>query len=108
MKSIARSFYNTDVATEHYLGIRWPVHTWAAVLKQAIDDILVGPAACELRGMDLEAARVLQLEMRAAAEHWIEDEANEPRRFVWVCEQIGLEPSAVRREIAARQRPEGL
>lgn len=103
--NIARSFYNTDVATEHYLGIRWPRAIWTSVLKQAIADILDGPAQWETRGLSLEAAAQLALDFRAAAEHWVEDEANEPRRFVWVCEQLGLDPSVVRRAIAERRNP---
>lgn len=105
MTSIARSFYTSAVATEHYLGIRWPVAIWTAVLKQAVADILDGPAAWEVRGLSLEEARKLALDFRAAAEHWVEDETNEPRRFVWVCEQLGLDPSAVRRSIAERRNP---
>lgn len=102
---IARSFYNTAVATEHYLGIRWPVAIWTAVLKQAVADILEGPSMTETRDMTLEDARQYRFALRAAAEHWVEDEANEPRRFVWVCEQLGLEPSAVRRAITERRNP---
>lgn len=109
-RTTARSFYNSAVYTEHYLGIRWPVAVWASVLQQAIADIVDGPPEWELRpcGDDLHARRKLALDMRAAAEHWIEDDANEPRRFVWVCEQLGLEPSYVRRCLAERRRPEGL
>lgn len=101
--SIARSFYNTDVATEHYLGIRWPVAIWQSVLVQAIEDILYGPSLHETRGMTLNEMKQFGLSLRAAAEHWVEDEVNEPRRFVWVCEQLGLEPSAVRRSIEDRR-----
>lgn len=105
MTSIARSFYNTEVATEHYLGIRWPLAIWTSVLKQAVDDILYGPTLAETRGMTLEEMKKFRLEIRAAAEHWVEDEKNEPRRFLWVCEQLGLEPSAVRRSIVERRNP---
>lgn len=100
----ARSFYNTDVATEHYLGIRWPVAIWRSVLEQAIRDIVEGPAQWEMRDLDMNARRKLALEFRTAAEHWVEDEVNEPRRFVWVCEQLGMDPSAVRRSIEERRR----
>lgn len=99
----ARSFYTSDTYAEHYLGIRWPLAIWAGVLQQAIADILDGPAAHEIRGLPLPAANELRLAMRAAAEHWVEDDANEPRRFVWVCEQLDLEPSAVRRSIEERR-----
>ena len=98
-------FYNTDVATEHYLGMRWPRAIWQAVLKQAVDDILVGPPAHELRDMQLREQEAYACAVRAAAEHWVEDEVNEPRRFEWVCEQLGLEPSAVRRSIQERRSP---
>ena len=103
MTSIARGFYTNAVATEHDLGIRWPREIWAAVLEQAIGDIVVGPAAWELRGLDLREQQRLALEIRAAAEHWVEDEANEPRRFAWVCDQLGLNPAAVRRRIEERK-----
>ncbi len=102
--SIARSFYNTAVYTEHYLGMRWPVAIWRSVLEQAIKDIVEGPAAYELRDCpDLREKEKLQLEIRAAAEHWVEDDGEEPRRFRWVCLQLGLDPSAVRRSIEERK-----
>jgi hypothetical protein len=88
-------FYNTDVATEHYLGMRWPVAIWQAVLKQAVDDILEGPAGA--RAARHGDARAAAYAFRAAAEHWVEDDVNEPRRFVWVCEQLGLEDIEQRR-----------
>jgi hypothetical protein len=34
----------------------------------------------------------------------VADDENEPRRFVWVCEQLGLEVSAVRRSIERRKQ----
>lgn len=101
----ARSFYTSAAYTEHYLGIRWPQAVWTQVLKQAVADILDGPAQWETRGLDLHAQRKLGLEMREAAEHWVADEENEPRRFVWVCEQLGLDPTAVRRAIEERRNP---
>lgn len=104
-RRFARGFYNTDVATEHYLGIRWPAAIWTSVLKQAVADILEGPAAYEVRGLSPQEASKLAFEFRAAAEHWVEDEANEPRRFVWVCEQLGLDASVVRRSIQERRSP---
>lgn len=97
------SFYTSGVYTEHYLGMRWPKAIWAAVLEQAIRDIVGGPDAHELKGMAPEAAEVLREDLRAAAASWVADETNEPRRFVWVCEQIGVSPDAVRRSIEARR-----
>lgn len=92
-------FYTTDAATEHYLGIRWPREIWRAVLEQAIRDITHGPSVYEMRGKSLEEMAAMRLQFQVAAQCWIDDEANEPRRFVWVCEQLGLDPAAVRREI---------
>lgn len=107
-----RSFYTNAVATEHYLGIRWPREIWAAVLKQAVDDAINGPSLVETAGhfaarneaWSVEGKRRFELEIRGAAEDWIADDANEPRRFVWVCEQLGVEPSAVRTEIERRKQ----
>lgn len=95
-------FYTTAVATEHWLGIRWPRAIWQAVLEQAIRDVVQGPPAYELRDLSLADQNALRLALRAAAEHWIEDDTNEPRRFVWVCDQLGLNPDAVRRSIKER------
>lgn len=100
-----RGFYNTLAYAEHYLGLRWPAAIWTAVLKQAVADIITGPGQHELRDLDPVAAVDFAADVRAAAERWVEDESNEPRRFVWVCEQLGLDPSAVRRAIAERRNP---
>ena len=97
-------FYTSDVYAEHYLGIRWPRAVWAAVIQQAISDIVDGPAEWELKGLEPDYAAALRYDIRAAAEHWVADDANEPRRFVWICEQLGLEVSAVRRSIEKRRK----
>lgn len=102
--SFARGFYNTAVYTEHYLGIRWPKAIWAAVLKQAIKDVVEGPGVFERPHADATLAEMNQFrrEIQVAAQRWIDDDVNEPRRFVWVCEQLGLDPDAVRRELEER------
>jgi enterochelin esterase-like enzyme len=99
---IPRSFYTSAVATEHYLGMRWPRAIWRAVLEQAIADIVSGPSWAEMRNLSLREAAEMRLAYRQAAEDWVADEENEPRRFVWVCEQLGLEPAAVRKSIAEK------
>ena len=96
-------FWNTAAAaTEHYLGIRWPRAIWQAVLEQAIRDITDGPSVWELRQMPLDERQQFCMDVRAAAERWVEDQENEPQRFVWVCEQLGLDPAAVRASIVRR------
>jgi hypothetical protein len=95
-------FYNTDVATEHYLGIRWPRFIWQAVLEQAIRDIVEGPSVWEMRDMTLREMVAAREEFRVAAQCWVDDETNEPRRFLWVCELLGLDPGAVRASIEQR------
>lgn len=97
------SFYTSSVYAEHYLGIRWPRAIWAEVLKQAVRDIVAGPPEFELKGLTVDERMKVYADLRAAAESWIADDANEPRRFVWVCEQLGIEPDAVRREIVNRR-----
>lgn len=97
-------FYNTDVATEHYLGIRWPRAIWQAVLEQAIRDILEGPSLYEMRGKSLQEMAQMRREYSVAAQFWVDDEVNEPRRFAWVCDQLGLDPAAVRNSIDERRR----
>lgn len=97
------SFYNTTAAAEHYLGIRWPAAVWRTVLEQAIADVVEGPSSVELAGLTAEAAAPLSEDIRRAAQDWIDDPANEPRRFVWVCEQLDLDPAAVRLAVARRR-----
>ena len=100
----ARSFYTSAVATEHYLGMRWPRAIWQAVLEQAIRDIVAGPSVYETRGLSMEERAAMRLQFSVAAQCWVDDDENEPRRFVWVCEQLGLDPAAVRREIGTKQQ----
>jgi phytoene/squalene synthetase len=69
---------------------------WEAVLTQAIDDVVDGPHADEAEAAVIE-------DIRAAAQSWIDDQSNEPRRFVWVCEQLDLDPAAVRAAINKRK-----
>jgi hypothetical protein len=97
------SFYTTDAAAEHYLGIKWPPAIWRTVLEQAINDAIDGVPLSETEGMSEFDSRLLDADIRLAAREWIEDETNEPRRFVWVCEQLDLEPSAVRAAIEKRR-----
>lgn len=99
------SFYTTDAAAEHYLGIKWPPAIWRTVLEQAINDVVEGVPPFEMEGVDREAAFAFDADIRRAAQEWIEDETNEPRRFVWVCEQLDLEPSAVRAAVQKRRTP---
>lgn len=94
------SFYNTAVATEHYLGMRWPRAVWESVLTQAIDDIVEGPDAAEMSGWNPDWPLD---DIPAAAQSWVDDPVNEPRRFVWVCEQLDLDPAAVRAAIIKRK-----
>jgi hypothetical protein len=103
-----RSFYTSPSAVEQYLALRWPVRIWRSVLEQAIDDIVKGPPAFELRGKSLQEMLAIKLAYREAAQHWVDDPVNEPRRFVWVCEQLGLEPAAVRREIESKSKQQGV
>lgn len=92
-------FYTDDIATEHYLGIRWPLAIWRAVLAQAIEDARNGPSLYEMKGLSLQEMVHMRNEYQVAARCWIDDDANEPRRFVWVCELLGLDPDAVRKAI---------
>lgn len=95
------SFYTTAVATEHYLGMRWPRAVWESVLTQAIDDIVEGPDLAEI--VSHPDPQQFALDIEAAAQAWVDDPSNEPRRFVWVCEQLDLDPAAVRAAITKRK-----
>lgn len=95
-------FYNTAASVEHYLGIRWPRAIWQAVLEQAITDVVEGVPQFELQGLTRDEALALDADVRAAAADWIDDEENSPRRFVWVCEILDLDPASVREAIKRR------
>jgi len=98
------SFYSIETTAADYLQARAPRELWVAVLRQAVTDITEEPKPGSL-GQRLTFAQFEQFrnDLKAAAEAWVADEENEPRRFVWVCEQLGVDPGAVRREIAARR-----
>lgn len=87
------------------MGIRWPRAIWQAVLEQAITDAVDGVPQFELEGLTRDEGIRLDAEVTAAARDWIADDRNEPRRFVWVCEQLDLEPSAVRAAVVRRSLP---
>ena len=84
--------------------MRWPRAIWQAVLEQAIKDATEGLAQFELEGLTERAALELNTEISDAAQAWIEDDVNEPRRFAWVCEQLDLEPTAVRAAVERRKK----
>lgn len=97
------SFYSRETTAFDYLQARAPRELWAAVLKQAIEDAVVGPSQSECRFLSLNEAVEFRHAVRVAAEEWIADEENEPRRFVWVCDQLGMDPTAVRAAIEERK-----
>lgn len=103
MRDDRLKFYTTAAATEHYLGIRWPRAIWQAVLEQAIADVVEGPSAKEMIYMGAREALEFSSAVSDAAQYWIDDDGDEPRRFVWVCEQLDLNPTAVRQAIKRRQ-----
>lgn len=94
-------FWDAEATAFDYLQMRAPAAMWQAVLEQAMKDIVDGPAAWEFRGAHLseDAVHEQRQALRLAAEEWVADERNEPRRFVWVCDMLSLEPTAVRRAI---------
>jgi hypothetical protein len=101
--TLARSFYSTQTTAFDYLQARAPREMWASVLKQAIEDAVNGPSQFECARMTLEQAREYRCAVHLAAEEWIADEESEPRRFVWVCEQLDMDPARVREEIERRK-----
>lgn len=103
----APRFWDVDATAFDYLQMRAPAAMWQAVLEQAMKDIVDGPGVWEFRGgtrLSVEEMRVQAEQVRQAAEEWVADERNEPRRFVWVCDMLSLEPTAVRRAIEEKKR----
>jgi hypothetical protein len=100
----APNFYSSEATAFDYLQARAPARLWQEVLTQAIRDAVEGPPAGDYAHLPMLDGLRYRDAIRAAAIDWLADDANEPRRFVWVCEQLGLEPSAVRRSAAERKK----
>lgn len=69
---------------------------WAAVLKLSIKDAVEGPSVQELK--DYVSCRTQD------ANDWLSSSRNDVGSFFWVCDMLGLEPTAVRREIKAMKK----
>jgi hypothetical protein len=100
--TLARSFYSPETTAFDYLQARAPRELWAAVLKQAIEDARHGPSQSECMHLAFYEMEQFRRDVRAAAEDWIADDVNEPRRFLWVCDVLGLDPEYVRCQIKER------
>lgn len=99
------SFYRTETTAYDYLQARAPRELWAAVLKQAIEDAVNGPpqAETEAAAANLFCTPEDYVEaVKHDARHWMADEENEPRRFLWVCDVLGLDPQYVRGQVKER------
>jgi hypothetical protein len=68
---------------------------WKEVLKRALKDIKTGPDKKELDDYIYCTKK--------NAEDWIRSDVETPGSFIWVCELVSLEPTAVRREIFGRK-----
>lgn len=97
------SFYSRETTAADYLQARAPRELWAAVLAQAVDDVTKPIAEFETRGMTPAAAQEYRGALRVAAEEWVADGEVAPRRFVWVCRELGMDPGAVRRRIVEQR-----
>jgi hypothetical protein len=72
---------HTSVAGERRL--------WRAILRRAFEDV---------EGFHLHATCDRKTVQASAAE-WFMSDAEEPGMFLWVCSQLGLDPSAIRRRL---------
>ena len=64
---------------------------WGQVLKRALFEYKLGPSAQELQDYIFCT--------KENAERWLKSNAETPGSFMWVCEVLAINPSAVRREI---------
>ena len=101
-------FYGSDptgAVAARWLNYRWPVALWQAVLAQAITDIVEGPDAAEVRAMKLPSSRHeddYRCAILDAATLWMWSDDDALYTFVWVCEQLNLDPDYIRRLTTAR------
>jgi hypothetical protein len=63
------------------------VALWQAVIAQAVRDVLYP---------ELDRPT---LEERCDAYDWLRSESAEPQSFLWCCNEAGIEPDAVRRQL---------
>lgn len=62
---------------------------WQTILERALADYARGPDDQEIKDYIFCA--------QEDAERWLMSEGNKPGSFVWVCDMLGLEHTAVRR-----------
>lgn len=74
---------------------------WGAVLQQALNDCISGPAEWELRQI-AEAARpgIVQA-VKDTAHEWVFDNSVAERTFLWVCANLEMDPQWLRACIVA-------
>lgn len=66
------------------------VQLWEEVLQRALKDVKDGPTEQEIQDYIYCT--------RKDAEEWLASDAEGPGTFVWVCDMLGLSPSAVRKK----------
>ena len=67
-----------------------PQSIWEEVLCKALQDYARGPDEQEIQDYIFCA--------QEDAEQWLMSESIAPGSFIWVCNMLGLEPSAVRKQ----------
>ena len=65
-------------------------HLWTAVLRQAV---------CDLLGIDTGAHRSYRMTLQYFARLWFESTNPEPGSFEWICDQLELDASWLRRRL---------
>jgi len=66
---------------------------WSAVVKLSILDLAKGPGQSSAQQQNFSAARL-----------WLWSDAHVPTSFVWVCENMGWSPQAIRRRLGDKLR----
>ncbi len=96
------TFYDNAAAAERYFGLRWLRAVWNAVLVQAIEDVVRGPADFELKGLAPVEACAYISSVKEAAALWIGSDVDTLQSFVWVCECLNLDPAVIRRGVGRK------
>jgi hypothetical protein len=63
---------------------------WRAILRKAFEDV---------KGLHLHGTFYERNTIQVSAGEWFMSDAQEPGSFLWVCSQLGLDPSALRRRL---------
>jgi hypothetical protein len=78
-----------------YTSVAGERRLWRAILQRAFEDV---------EGMHLQGSAGERRTAQVSAAEWFLSDHEEPASFLWVCSQLSLDPSAIRRRLYELRR----